>query len=144
MEVIQVSRARKEQMEQIFCIKCFRCICWTLQIIIWVSALIVATTLYIVLIVLPMNVYFFYYILEISGFSAIFGCCSSKYDLPYTTVYEKMKQILQLPPKITWNITWYHFENQIQKSNTKKGENEQITKKKVITHRASKVMQFYS
>ena len=47
-----------------------------------------------------MNVYFFYYILEISGFSAIFGCCSSKYDLPYTTVYEKMKQILQLLQKL--------------------------------------------
>ena len=62
-----------------------------------------------------------------------------------STINEKFSQIIKLTPKITWNIISYHNEIQYNMKRNGEGKIEPITSYlKMITHRASGNMTFYS
>ena len=93
------------------------------------------------LLILFLTFYSGYLLLEFLSPEWRFLCkCKKK-----STINEKFSQIIKLTPKITWNIISYHNEIQYNMKRNGEGKIEPITSYlKMITHRASGNMTFYS
>ena len=93
------------------------------------------------LLILFLSFYSGYLLLEFLSPEWRFLCkCKKK-----STINEKFSQIIKLTPKITWNIISYHNEIQYNMKRNGEGKIEPITSYlKMITHRASGNMTFYS
>ena len=91
--------------------------------------------------ILSLCLYSGYLLLEFLSPEWRFLCkCKKK-----STINEKFSQIIKLTPKITWNIISYHNEIQYNMKRNGEGKIEPITSYlKMITHRASGNMTFYS
>ena len=116
---------------------------YPLQVGVWICFILVITLNEDtgLLLILFLSFYSGYLLLEFLSPEWRFLCkCKKK-----STINEKFSQIIKLTPKITWNIISYHNEIQYNMKRNGEGKIEPITSYlKMITHRASGNMTFYS
>ena len=93
------------------------------------------------ILILFLSYYFGYLLFEFLSPNWRFLCKCKK----NSTINEKFEEIIKATPKITWNIISYHNEAQYNIKRNNAGVTEQnASNLKIITHRASGNMTFYS